>query len=159
MPPDVVVVMVDNPYEFGPAKTPAVASKRDDPLFGMLSRGQVDKAQFQAGREWQRYREHSEGVSGIKAMDPTKEPVDGSGGYPDPITDQQRAAVMALNEAHRYLGSYLSQVLWRRLTITQTAAGLGMVSNRGLAYTGKRFREALEKLAVFWGLAMRKRGS
>jgi hypothetical protein len=157
MPPDVVVVMVDNPYEFGPAKTPAVASRRDDPLLGMLSRKQIDSAQFEAGRLWQKYREQSEGVSGIKAMDPTNEPVDGSGGYPDPITDTQRKAVVQLKRADGVLGTrgreIVEMVLWQRYSIIQVSAALGFVSRKGVEYQGGRFRECLEALAKLWGLA------
>lgn len=152
---NIVLVEVDNPYPVGPIKITAAVSTRDDPLRGMLARGQIDQAQFEAGRLWQKYREDSE-VGGLKAMDWRREPVDGTPVYPEPITDRQRKAVGALNEARRYLGSYganlIESVLARRLSIVQAAAERGMVSNRGALYIGRRFVECLESLAVLWGL-------
>src|SRR4051794_30810150 len=47
-------------------------SVRDDPLAGMMSRKQIDAAQFEAGRLWQQYREDSE-IGGARAIDTTRE--------------------------------------------------------------------------------------
>lgn len=160
--PDMVPVEVENPYAVGPVRVVAMASTRDDPLRGMLARGQIDQAQFEAGRLWQKYREDSE-VGGLKAMDWRREPVDGTPVYPEPITDRQRKAVGALNEARCYLGSYgyaliesvlsYNPILRRGMTIVEAAAERKMVSKRGELYIGRRFVECLESLAVLWGLA------
>lgn len=158
LPPDLVLVRVDNPYRYdgAPQKTDAVASTRDDPLRGMLARGQIGTHQFEAGRLWQKYREQSE-IGLLKAIDTTKEPVDGGGCLLEPITDRHRKAVDALNEARRYLGSYgadlIESVLARRLSIAQASAERKMVSVRGRDYIGRRFGECLEALAKLWGLA------
>lgn len=155
-PPDIVQDEVDNPYQVGPLKITVAVSTRDDPLRGMLARGQIDRAQYEAGRLWQKYREQSE-VGGIRAIDTTKEPVDGGGAYPEPITDAQRLAVMKLNAAAVELGPYgtrlVESVLGRRLSIVQAAAERFMVSKRGELYIGRRLVECLETLAVLWGLA------
>lgn len=162
--PDIVPVMVENPFKYdgSPAKIPAAASTRDDPLRGMLSRGQIDVCQFEAGRLWQKYREQSE-IGGLKAMDFTREPVDGGPGFPEPITDDQRKAVGKLIEARRHLGSYgadliesvlcYNPVMRRGMTIVEAAAERKMVSKRGELYIGRRFIECLESLAKLWGLA------
>lgn len=156
LPPDIVVDEVDNPYTHAGArpKITVVLSTRDDPLRGMLARGQIDKAQFEAGRLWQLYREQSE-VGGIRAIDTTKEPVDGGGSYPEPITDTQRKAVLQLKAADARLGErgreIVEMVLWRRFTIIQVSAAFGFVSRSGVDYQGRRFRECLEALARLWG--------
>lgn len=155
-PPDIVSAEVENPYAVGPLKITVAVSTRDDPLRGMLARGQIDQAQFEAGRLWQKYREQSE-VGGIRAIDTTREPVDGGGAYPEPITDAQRKAVMQLKAADGKLGErgreIIEMVLWHRYSITQVAAAYATHTRKGVEYQGARFRECLEALAKLWGFA------
>jgi hypothetical protein len=160
LPPDVVIGEAENPYRHAGAQQRIVVAfaTRDDPLRAMLARGQIDTAQFQAGRLWQQYDEQAE-IGTLKAIDTTKEPVDGGGSYPEPITDRQREAVGALSEARSHLGSFgsklVASVLGRRLSIVQAASERGLTTNRGVNYLSKRFVECLETLAVLWKLAMR----
>ncbi len=132
-------------------------SVRDDPLAGMLSRGQIDAAQFEAGRLWQQYREDSE-IGGAQAIDTTKEAVDG-GRFKEPDITRMSAALRKLKSAHEELEAYDSSLIYdvlaRRMSITQIAAARSVTSGRQICYIMERFRSALEKLALLWGLATR----
>jgi hypothetical protein len=122
---------------------------RDDPLAGMLARSQIDQAQFSAGRQWQEHWENA-GVGIIKAIDPTKEPVDGKGSVVDPFTDRQKEAFTELHVVQRTLGYegdlLVRDVLGERLPIMEAARRRG----RSPRYVGVRFRECLETLARMW---------
>ena len=129
-------------------------SVRDDPLAGMLSRSQIDAAQYEAGRLWQQYREDSE-IGGAQAIDTTKEAVDG-GRFKEPDITRMSKALRELKLADEELGAYdaslIYDVLARRMSITQIAAARSITSGRQISYTMERFRGALEKLARLWGL-------
>lgn len=130
-------------------------SVRDDPLAGMLARKQIDEAQFHAGRLWQRYQEDSE-IGGARAIDPTKEAVDG-GRFKEPDITRMSVALVKLREAKGELGEYgislIYDVLQRRMTIIEIAASRHMPRQREVDYLGRRFRECLESLARLWGFA------
>lgn len=128
---------------------------RDDPLAGMLARRQIDQAQFEAGRIWQRYMEDTE-VGNIRAIDPTKEAVDG-GRMPEPLSDSAARAFKELARAHALLGmigeSIVRDILGSRLTIQQAGQRRGYSTKAEQEYMGRRFREALDQLAVVFGCA------
>jgi hypothetical protein len=129
---------------------------RDDPLAGMLARKQIDRVQYRAGQIWQEYMEATE-IGGIKAIDPTKEAVDG-GRFPDPLTDKAAEAFLKLREAHATLGmigeNIIRDVLGsNRMTIKQAAAKRYCFKVGEIEFWGKRFREALDTLAVVFGCA------
>jgi hypothetical protein len=130
-------------------------SMRDDPLARLHDRGHIDEAQYHAGRSFQHDFEIAE--RGPQAIDPSKEFVDG-GKLPEPITEQQRKAVMRLNRAEGKLGADGSalthDVLIQGKTITVIALSRGLRGERWEKYFGMRFRECLETLAVVYGLAM-----
>ena len=130
-------------------------SVRNDPLVGMLSRKQIDEAQFVAGRTWQAHHEHSQ-IGSISAIDPTKEAVDG-GKIPEPISDRQIKAIRALQAAERQLGAFgaslIFDVLGRRMSISEIARARMMTRQREIDFLSMRFRECLESLAKHWGLA------
>lgn len=130
-------------------------SVRDDPLAGMLSRGQIDAAQFEAGRLWQRYREDSE-IGGCQAIDTTREAVDG-GRFKEPDITKMSKALRELKAAHDELEAYdnslINDVLASRMSITQIAAARSVTSGRQICNLMERFRGALEELAVLWGFA------
>ncbi len=153
----VAPAVVDDPLEPG-AKLRVLRSLRDDTLAYMHSHGQIDDAQLQAGRTWQRHYENSE-IGGISAIDPRKEAVDG-GKMPEPITDQQITAFKALDDARRDLGQHgydlVRDVLGSRTTLTEAAISRGHCSLADRKYVGRRFRECLESLAILWGYTQRK---
>lgn len=149
------VVTVDDPYEAG-AKIQAIASLRDDPLGRLHARDQIDQAQYEAGRHWQRLWSDAQ-IGGLKAMDTTKEPVDGGRTVSEPFTDRNRRAIRELGRLSRVLGlegeSLVRDVLGNRMFADQVAASRGISSRRGIAYISARFRECLETLATEFGYA------
>ena len=148
-----VVDVVQDPYDS--AATISVArATRDDPLAGMFARGQIDMAQLSAGRIWQRHWEDA-AIGSIRAIDPTKEPVDGKGPPPMPFTDKQREAVLELRTCGVALGytgdRIVRMVLADRMQIIQVAGLLKQPKK----YIGQRFRECLETMARLWMLISR----
>jgi hypothetical protein len=156
LPPDVVQVMVDNPYDHGPVKIPAFASLRDDILGHLHARQEIDDAKLAAGRQYEILVEQAQ-VGTVKAMDTTKEPVDGGGVVFEPLTDEQLAAARKLHEAARWLGrrgeALVRLILVERRKFKEIAPSL---SERDVAYTRRQFFDCLEELAVLWCLAGRK---
>lgn len=150
---EVAPVVVDDPFD-SLAKIAVVRSTRDDPLARMHVRGQVDDAQFAGGRAYQRDWEAAE--RGPRAIDPTKEAVDG-GRMPEPITDHQRKAAKKINEVRADLGndgfSLTHSFLIERKTITQIAALRGFTGKSWEEYFGRRLRGCLERLAIVYGYA------
>jgi hypothetical protein len=156
----VAPVEVDDPYEEG-AKIMVLRSTRHDPLAEMKSKDQIDQCDYVAGRHWQAAWENAE-IGGVRAIDPTREAVDG-GRFPDMLTDIQRRALQDLKAARGALGreghQLICDVLGRGLSITQAASSRGLSSEADRKYTGKRFRECLSTLAIRFGYANREPGS
>ncbi len=132
-------------------------SLRDDPLAALYSRKHIDHGQYMAGRKWQALYEMS-GIGGVRAIDPTKEAVDG-GRMPEMLTDVHRSAVKRLALLGRALGmegeALIKDVLGRGYSLELAAAARGTTSERERRYLGHRLRECLETLAVELGFAMR----
>lgn len=151
----VAPAVVDDPIERG-KRLEVTVTLRDDILRHLRVREEIDEAQFQAGRLYERYVEQSQ-IGSVKAMDPTKEPVDGGGAFPEAITDRQIAAVRQLSEAGRVLGrrgeAMVRMILIDRLSFKEIAPNAGRYD---LAYVRRHFFDCLEELAVFWSLAGRK---
>jgi len=152
LPPGLALDLVQNPYADHTELIAVVRNVRDDPLAGMYSRRFIDSAQFHAGRTWQAHWEDSE-VGTVRAIDPTKEPVDGKGPTPAPFTDKQKNAFVELHMAGRLLGYegnlLVQDVLGRRLQIAHAA----QLRSRPTKYVGQRFRECLETMAKLWSYA------
>src|SRR5690242_5172038 len=149
----VSVAIVADPYSDKGEKIEVLRSIRDDHLAGMHSRGQIDDAQLLAGRKWELHLEGAQ-IGNIRAIDPTKEAVDG-GGMREALTDKQIAAFAQLHEASVELGSVgnslIRDILGERLSVAQAAARRGYNAEREINYLGRRFRECLESLARLWG--------
>jgi hypothetical protein len=103
----VSIMEVDDPYERG-EKIVVSRQLRGDPLGRLHAHGQIDQAQYNAGRAFQFDWETAE--RGARAIDPTKEAVDG-GQMPEPITDSQAAARVRLVEIQRELGRRIFRVV------------------------------------------------
>src|SRR3569833_1982878 len=72
-----ITAVVDDPYGTIPGEKIAVTRAiRDDPLAEFHARKQIDDAMMAAGRTWHQHHENSE-IGGVRAIDPTKEAVDG----------------------------------------------------------------------------------
>jgi hypothetical protein len=153
----VVPEVVDDPYALPGQidKSRVLRSVRDDPLAGMKARGQIDSAQFEAGRLWQQYREDSE-IGGAQAIDTTKEAVDG-GRFKEPDLTKLSRALRELRAANDDLGAYgaslIEDILGRRMSIAEVAQARNMSRELEVKYIGRRFRECLESLAKLWGFA------
>jgi hypothetical protein len=155
----VAPITVDDPHALNPGdKIVVMRSLRDDPLGAMHASNQIDEAQYMAGRHWQKAFELSE-VGGAKAIDPTREAVDGGQIAQSSITDSQRRAFADLIKASRALGmegeAIVRDILGRHMTVALTAAKRGLHGERERLYIGRRFREALETLAQTFGYVRR----
>jgi hypothetical protein len=150
-------IEVDDPIEKG-GKLVVMRNTRNDPLAGMHARKFIDEAQYQAGRAFQDDFETAE--RGPRAIDPGKEAVDG-GRLPEPITEQQRKAVLRLAKVERDLGkdgsAIVHDVLITGLGISQLVSRRGYQGEYWRKYFGKRFGECLDRLAVCYGFATEPR--
>ncbi len=156
---NVVEAIVADPYSDTGDKIKVLRSVRNDPLASMVSRGQIDEAQFQAGRKWQKLHDCST-IGSIQAIDPGKEAVDG-GGMREFLTDRQIDAFKELTASYEKLGTngrkLVFQILGEGLSIAEAARQWGYSGDREINYFSRRFRECLETLAIHWGLAAPKR--
>jgi hypothetical protein len=98
--PAVTPVEVVDPYGDG-NKVLAMRSLRDDPLASRHAHRQIDDHQFEAGCLYQRDVEVSE--QGLRAIDPTREKVDG-GLPPEPLSDVQQDASRRRKGAEAAMG-------------------------------------------------------
>lgn len=151
------VVTVDDPKD-ALADVIVFRNLRDDPLVAMHNASQIDQAQYIAGRHWQKCYELSE-MGGARAIDPTKEAVDG-GRFPEPLSDAKCRALGDLAKAMKVLGleggAIISDVLGRHMTLAMAADSRGLTTQRERDYIGMRFRECLDTLAVAFGYAMNR---
>ena len=147
-------IEVDDPLEMG-SKLIVMRSIRNDPLAGLHARQFIDDAQFWGGRSFQRDFEAAE--RGPRAIDPSKEAVDG-GLMPEPITESQQKAAHKLGEIYRALGlngsTLVHNVLIHGMTMEQISIARGTDSELERKYLGRRFRECLDCLAKIYGYAM-----
>jgi hypothetical protein len=143
----VVGVEVDDPFERG-ARIAAVRSVRDDPLGDRHSRGHIDQAQFEAGRQFQRCFQIAE--RGPKAVQ-FSEAVDGNPPR-EMLTDRQLAAWKWLAKCYRRLGAdgsaLVNDVLIHARTTKQVAASRGMAGQEWEKYYSRRLGECLNTLAL-----------
>jgi hypothetical protein len=152
---EVAEVEVDDPLALDPGdKIVALRSTRGDPLGRLHSHRQIDDAQYQGGRAFQRDWERAE--RGPQAVDPTREYVDGAGTR-EPVTESQRQAVLRLNRIERELGTdgaaLVHDVLVLGLTMEQIGQRRAVRSQRWKDYFAKRFQECLDRLAQVYGFA------
>jgi hypothetical protein len=146
---------LDGPHE----RSAVIRNLRSDVLAQMKARRQIDECQYAAGRHWEALWERAE-IGGIKAMDTTKEPVDGGGETAEPLTDRQRKAVRDLRLADGDLGVrgavLVRRVLGRRETIRYIASEFANGSKHDELYFGRLFRDCLDVLSISFGYADRR---
>jgi hypothetical protein len=153
----VAPIEIDDPLEAGGTLI-VMRSIRNDPLAGLHARHHIDEAQYQGGRAFQYDFETAE--RGPKAIDPSKEAVDG-GLMPEPITEAQRKAAHRLKRVYGALGqdgsALAHDVLVYGLTMSRVCVRRGLSGERWENYFGMRFQECLHCLAEVYGFAMEKR--
>jgi len=147
---ETVEAQVDDPYEAG-AKIIVMRNLRDDPLARLRARGQIDEGQYLGGRHWQQEYEIAE-LGAAKAIDTTKEAVDGGQIAQDGLTERQQKAFRALALASIKLGlegeALMMDFLVHGRGIKEIAARRGCDTEPELKYFGRRIRECLETLAI-----------
>lgn len=152
---DVVAEEIDDPYEDG-AKIIGMRSLRSDPIAALWKKRHIDDCQYKAGRKWQEAYELAE-IGGARAIDYTRDKVDGGQIAQPTVSDRQARAVDKLSQASEALGAYgasiVFDVLACHMTIAETANRRMMTSEAELKYVGRRFRECLDTLAIVFNLA------
>ncbi|MBR0748113.1 hypothetical protein JQ582_29675 [Bradyrhizobium japonicum] len=152
---EVAEVEVDNPLALDAGeKIVVVRSVRGDPLGRLQAHHQIDEAQYRGGRAFQSDWERAE--RGPQAVDPTREYVDGTRSR-EPVTEDQRQAVLRLNRVERELGTdgaaLVHDVLVLGLTMDQIGERRAVRTQRWNDYFARRFRECLDRLALIYGFA------
>lgn len=152
----VAEAIVDDPYPLRPGDALLMFKNvRNDPLERLKQRGDINDAQFRAGKAYERDLELAE-IGSVKAIDPTKEAVDG-GCLAEPLSDLQRRALERLRQAGQDLGLFAESVvrgcLASNATPAQLAVQLGFTTKREQLHYGWAFRLALEYLARLYGTA------
>lgn len=150
----VAEAIVDDPYGTIPgAKVLVYRHLRNDPVAAMHAARQIGDLELMAARRWQRYYILSQ-VGGVKAIDTTREKVDG-GKFIGPIDEKSLAAQDKINEAAAYLGKegagLINDVLGLELTIKVAALRRGFETKSKIEYCGARFRECLKTLVSIYG--------
>ena len=160
LPPEaqVAAVDVDDPHGTRPGETITVLRQlRSDPLARLHAHRQIDEAQYRAGRVFQRDCEIA--TRGVRALDPTRERVDATA-MAQAVGDAQIRARKRLVEMERVLGRTMHRVTHAVLvdgmsmeTLAKTL--FGREGEVAVKYYGRLFRDALDVLAVEYGLAGR----
>jgi hypothetical protein len=145
-------IEVDDPYSRG-EKIVVLRQMRHDTLAYLHAHHRIDDAQYEAGRAYQRDYEAAE--RGARAIDPTKEAVDGGLGV-DPLPVKQIAARNKLVEIERVLGRRVVRIVQAILVKGATLESVAENQSRSaVEFTGRMFRAGLEELAVEYGLSDR----
>lgn len=145
-------VEVDDPLEHGAKLT--VVRRATNFIAKEYKAGRLDKAQFEAAREFERLRELTMS-SGLSSPSFAREYVDG-GGRGDPITDKVVIAFKRLSKARQVVGIWayeaIDQCICHGLNPTAIEERTG--ANRKL--TAGYVKDGLEMLAIYWGFATDK---
>jgi hypothetical protein len=158
---DTATIMVDDPQAARRgAKITVLRHLRSDPLARLHAHRQIDEAQYRAGRKFQRDWEAAE--RGTRAMDFTRERVDGGEPAAEPLVERQVRARKRLQDRERALGRTMHRVVHAVLVEGMSMETLGKVlfgreGEASAKYYGRLFRDALDVLAVEYGLAGRGR--
>jgi hypothetical protein len=148
------IIEVEDPYERG-EKIVVSRQLRGDPLGRLHAHGQIDQAQYNAGRAFQFDWETAE--RGARAIDPTKEAVDG-GQMPEPITDGQAAARVRLVEIERELGRRIFRVVHAAVIHGMSMEQIAQSESQSLVrLQGNLVRTGLNELAIIYGLSNARR--
>jgi len=133
-----------------------VRNIRHDPIAAMVKLKQLQPYQSDAADRWQRDWQGAQ-IGAVKAMDPMKEPVDGSPPRSDPINDRQRKCLNKIRDVDARLGVQggilVRLVLGDCLSIAQVAQRYGDDSKIMRDRLGWLLRQCLDEIAKSYGLA------
>lgn len=141
-----------------PPKVSVIVSLRDDPLRALRLRGDITPLQWMAGI---RYRDDVDTsmIGAARAIDYSRPAVDG-GGIGDPLRDSVSSALERLRRADAVLGHTgkhcCRAVLGEGLSVAAWARRAGVRTKHGFARATKQFRDYLDLLSEFYGLATRR---
>ena len=156
---EVAAIDVDDPYaRRSGEKITVLRQLRSDPLARLHAHRQIDEAQYRAGRAFQRDCEIAD--RGVRALDPARERVDG-GAMVEAVKDTQVRARKRRIEMERVLGRTMHRVICAVLVEGMSMETLARVlfereGEVAIKYYGRLFRDALDVLAVEYGLAGKK---
>ncbi len=153
---EVFTMEVDNPdWSHDRDKVPgfpkhvrAAVNMRESPIVWMLAHDQVSTTQAKAASRFRELYEAA-GSADLKAMDTTKEPVDG-GGFPDILTDRKMQAAKDLKDVHALLGIEGYRLIVNVCGECNWIRDLGHTQWKRLRLADK-LRECLNALAIHWG--------
>src|SRR5262249_14746561 len=136
-----------------------IVNLREDPIGRMHARHQVDGAQYNAARAYQRLYDTAT-IGNLSPADPARVRVDG-GQRPDPISAARMAAATrlrsvegALKDWHGHAGVGLTGcVLTGGKSVDKAARDFGASSEREARFWGLLFRKCLDVLAKALGFA------
>jgi hypothetical protein len=150
--------VIDDPMEPG-RRYEAAANVRESSIDHMASRGRIDASQKLAGDRFRKLWEMA-AVGQNKAMDTSKEPVDG-GGIGDPISDDLIRASQELSRVMSELGPVGSKMMIalvgegqriEDVAVNWSQTGGSLSGRRAEGYVSGRMIEALDDLVRFWKL-------
>ena len=155
---EVAAIDVDDPHATRSGeKITVLRQLRSDPLARLHAHRQIDEAQYRAGRAFQRDSEIA--GRGVRALDPSRERVDG-GAFAEAVTDAHARAGKRLAGMERVLGRTMHRVTHAVLVdgLSMETLAKALFDREGevaVKYYGRLFRDALDLLAVEYGFAGR----
>lgn len=143
---------IENPYRDTQPNAQFIEAKvsiRESPAAWMFSHGHLDTAQLRAANRFRQLYERA-GGGGPRAMDTTKEPVDG-GNITDGITDSKTDAAKELHRARQKLGNDDAYELVERVCAERLWIKDIEVTKYRRTRAANNLRSNLTVLAEFWG--------
>jgi hypothetical protein len=147
-------VTVDDPFSSAgeSGKITAVRSLRDDRLAWLQSHRRINRAQFKAGRCWE--RDYIQSAIGHVRTNFPRGPRVGGGRSPDALTETMLTASRRLEKANAALkdrAALVYDVIARGMPLKDIAAARGDRSADAVSDLSYEFRAALDVLAAHYG--------
>ncbi len=154
---------IDNPWfdpdyaesKSNPRTIEVQTNTRESSIAAMRARGQIDDDQLEAAERFRKIYEMS-GQGGVKALDWTKERVDG-GRVTDGLPATRMDALTQLNGLEKVLGKFpyalCVHIVGERKSIKRAAMDMrgGDLTKDEIKNFGWLLRQSLDSLAILWG--------
>jgi hypothetical protein len=143
--------IVDDPYEPG-AKITVPANVRADPIIRMRAKGEIDEGQFIAAEKLRFHIENS-GERGAPAVDPTKEPVDGSPKHRE-VSASVLASVKELVRCQRLLGLFTYRIVRGFVSDGLNGSLIAQAAQHRVdrKHVVGVLRDGLDQIGIMWGI-------